>query len=462
MRYLIAVLLSTLLPASVQAQIVFNEIAWMGSLESANDEWIELYNASTKSIDLTGWSVRAVDGDPSIPLIGSIAGNAYFVLERTDDDSAPEIDADQLFNGSLSNNGEVLQLVDPDGVVVDSIDGLDAWSIGGDNTSKNTLQRVDADWITSAPTPGNANNTIALNTKEFETVPSLKERKRDIIYGSNYGRDKEPIRLVSKPRSLEVLITEPVEGSVGVPLLFDALLLDEDGDEVIKAKYSWNLGDGTISSERNPKHTYQHAGEYVIVLDATYKKFGEIVTAHDRVDIEILPAEIEVTSVTRDFIELTNFGELDVNLSYWKLQTGKQVFIVPDATHILAGASLRFPHDVTKLVAGENSHLNLFYPSGHLVPQIEFSPEPQEPEVQAVLERAEIPEERLEAAALETENYVASLGTLAEQTPSYSILPWILGLFALIASTSIFALLGRRRPLVVEGYTVLDEKDRNL
>src|SRR5258707_13887588 len=65
-------------------QVVLNEIAWMGTLASANDEWIELVNNTSSAINLTGWTLTAADGTPSIVLSGGIPAGGYFLLERTD------------------------------------------------------------------------------------------------------------------------------------------------------------------------------------------------------------------------------------------------------------------------------------------------------------------------------------------------------------------------------------------
>jgi hypothetical protein len=46
--------------------IVLNELAWMGTLTSANDEWIELHNTTGSAIDLAGWTLFAADGTPHI------------------------------------------------------------------------------------------------------------------------------------------------------------------------------------------------------------------------------------------------------------------------------------------------------------------------------------------------------------------------------------------------------------
>jgi len=50
-------------------------------------------------------------------------------------------------------------------------------------------------------------------------------------------------------------------------------------------KYSWNLGDMTISDEKNPRHVYQNAGEYIIDLNAYNGLSSDVKT----VTITILP-----------------------------------------------------------------------------------------------------------------------------------------------------------------------------
>jgi hypothetical protein len=55
------------LPAE-PGDVVINEIAWAGTLASANDEWIELYNTTTGKADITGWTLSAADGSPAIAL----------------------------------------------------------------------------------------------------------------------------------------------------------------------------------------------------------------------------------------------------------------------------------------------------------------------------------------------------------------------------------------------------------
>ena len=82
--------------SAAPGDVIISEIAWGGTAASANDEWIELYNTTASPIDLTGWTLNAADGSPSIALSGSIAGMGYFLLERTDDTTVSDIAADLI------------------------------------------------------------------------------------------------------------------------------------------------------------------------------------------------------------------------------------------------------------------------------------------------------------------------------------------------------------------------------
>lgn len=99
----------------------------MGTSSTADDEWIELHNPSSSPISLTGWTLNALDGTPSIALSGSIPAFGWFLLERDDDGSVPGVPADLLYSGELNDLGEVLELRDNMGNLIDI---LDLWHAG--------------------------------------------------------------------------------------------------------------------------------------------------------------------------------------------------------------------------------------------------------------------------------------------------------------------------------------------
>lgn len=124
-------------------KVVINEIAWMGTKSSAVDEWIEIYNAGTISVDLEGWTLTASDGTPSIQLSGTIEPGQYFLLERTDDTTISDIKADIIYTGSLKNSCEVLGLYDDTGGLQDNVGCFEDGWFFGDNTEKTSMERID-------------------------------------------------------------------------------------------------------------------------------------------------------------------------------------------------------------------------------------------------------------------------------------------------------------------------------
>jgi len=178
----------------VYAGTVINEIAWMGTEESASNEWIELYSDTEQN--LSGWILTAEDGGMNLRLKGTTTAGGYFLIERTDDNSVPDIKADlvSVFGKGLSNDGEILILKNAEGIEVHRVDGSGGWVIGGDNDSKNTLQRnlaASSGWITAKATPKAKNAeyvrpkpkaapTASLSTVESGAV-SLPGKKSDFL-----------------------------------------------------------------------------------------------------------------------------------------------------------------------------------------------------------------------------------------------------------------------------------------
>lgn len=138
----------TLSPSSsLMSQVIINEIAWMGtSSEFASDEWIELYNYSSSTVDISGWTLKSLTGsnpDPVINLSGSIPEYGYYLLERTDDTTISDIQADQIYTGNLSDTCEVLELRDNNGDLVDKVSCIDTSWYGGKKSTRSTMERVN-------------------------------------------------------------------------------------------------------------------------------------------------------------------------------------------------------------------------------------------------------------------------------------------------------------------------------
>src|SRR3989338_780318 len=103
-------------PVLASASVKINEIAWMGTSVSANNEWIELKNDGNETVDALGWRLEWNDAKSGITFDDKkcvntkIAANNFLLLERTSDETVLGISADCIYTGALSNGGELLVL----------------------------------------------------------------------------------------------------------------------------------------------------------------------------------------------------------------------------------------------------------------------------------------------------------------------------------------------------------------
>ncbi|HRR45738.1 MAG TPA: lamin tail domain-containing protein [Candidatus Paceibacterota bacterium] len=122
--------------------VIINEVAWMGSLIDANNEWIELKNISSSEVDLAGWHL--LDEKEQIKVIfpkgTKIKPNGFLLLERSDS-AVPFISADFIYSGALSNTNEGLRLFNSNCLLQDEVLADPNWP-AGDNTSKRTMERT--------------------------------------------------------------------------------------------------------------------------------------------------------------------------------------------------------------------------------------------------------------------------------------------------------------------------------
>ncbi len=161
--------------APTHEKVIFNEIAWMGNKESANNEWIELKNISSDVIDIAGWNL--VNKNEKIRVIfhtsAKIPVGGFDLLER-------DGKAEDFFTGSLKNNGDSFRLFDRDCNLIDQILGATGWP-AGDNKTKKTMERSSATltWHTSSVaggTPKKENSVSAPKPQSavLQIIPTAK------------------------------------------------------------------------------------------------------------------------------------------------------------------------------------------------------------------------------------------------------------------------------------------------
>ncbi len=118
--------LACLVPAPARAQsIIINELMYDSASHGTNEEWVELYNAGTNTVNLLGWKfTKGVNFAFPSQIIHPggfvvVAANlATFIPAH------PGVDGDYIIGGwlgALANGGETIRLEDPLGSKIDEI-----------------------------------------------------------------------------------------------------------------------------------------------------------------------------------------------------------------------------------------------------------------------------------------------------------------------------------------------------
>jgi hypothetical protein len=152
--------------------VIINEVHYDPASDSAPAEFVELYNASSTNIDLSGWQLAGGIGY-TFPPGTELTNGGYLVVTLDAGFFAadfPGVAALGPFTNRLGNGGDEVDLRDASGALVDTVDyGIGApWPVTGDEPF-NSIQLMhpgmDNDlagsWRAWAPTPGEQNEGVA-------------------------------------------------------------------------------------------------------------------------------------------------------------------------------------------------------------------------------------------------------------------------------------------------------------
>ncbi len=338
------VILFLFLPNITSAAVYISEIAWMGSTESANYEWIELHNDGTDE-DVTGWQLTD-DMNLTIDLTGTIPGGSHAVLERTSDNSAPG-SAFLIYTGAMVNTGATLKLVRSDGSVADQVSGGENWSlVGGDNITKETAQYTSSGWVTSVGTPGKANQVVpeSPSATSSEDKTETKTSSGSSVRKSSPG---ETVKLILPEMILKLDIDSQSVGYVNQAIDFTIKPSGIGNTLIDSLQYEWNFGDGFSSTEKEPTHVYSYPGTYVVTVYAGFKRQEQVA----RYEITILPVEVSLTTNQVGDVQINNNSPYEIDLSGYILR-GDGVFKFPARSIILPGQTITINKNRLGGVAG--------------------------------------------------------------------------------------------------------------
>ena len=303
---LLLVTIPTMAPDDPEPAVVINEICWAGAAWDHTAEWIELFNTTDLPIDLEGWQLISSDGAPHIRLHGviqsqtdDVADSGYFLLERGSDESVPGIAADLVYQGALTDLGEMLALIDSSGRIIDTVnaslsaDSSLAWPAGSDSGGvlpfasmervKFQLADESSNWASCvAGVPGDPARRILGTPKAENSVYNLLPI----------------VRLTITPT-----IPHP-----GFPAEFNAEGSTDPNDPIVS--YHWEFGDGTEATGSVVVHTYPEPGEYTIALILTDSKGGQTRLTHDVQVALTTPPIADFSLVLKPDEEVARAGDL--------------------------------------------------------------------------------------------------------------------------------------------------------
>ena len=120
-----------------------------------------------------------------------------------------------------------------------------------------------------------------------------------------------------------------------------------------------------IKKGKNIRHIYKYPGNYIAVLNVP----SGYVSASDRINIKVIPNELNIVETKNEFIKLKNKSGIILDVSGWFLKAGSAgggtTFKFPDYSLIAANSELIISSDISGLKFSDNNFsAEILYPNG--------------------------------------------------------------------------------------------------
>jgi hypothetical protein len=328
--------------SSLSQKIILNEIAWMGTAVAGNQEWMELKNISGSDINLAGWVMANASGKLKVNFGGSdrIAAGGFFLLVHGST-TLPYAHVSQLsYSGDLRNAGDDLALLDPACGVSDFVAGLANGWFAGNNTTKQTMERNDADaadttgpgWHTSVNPGGSpgAENSVVLPPAQYKVTVMFEGESGGTVTSNPSGMTCTTTQCVGTfiEKTKLSLTEQPAAGA-----LFDGWSGACSG----KGKCSFVVvGDTTLTASfhmpvitvPNPDPVQSPSSSS---SDSNADANDPVAAVPEPTSTSVAGSHILIAAVqiageasTNDFVKLYNPSSATVDLDGWKLRKRSQ------------------------------------------------------------------------------------------------------------------------------------------
>jgi len=360
MRYVVVTTFIFLISFSIaSAQVVISEV--MYNLEGPDDkhEWVEVFNSSANEIDLTDW--RFNDGSNHILYVPpEKEGQGSIIIQSGEtailaDNAAIFLTDHPSFSGTvintamnLNNTQDTLLIKDVEGITIDTVTYT---SEQGAYEDGNSLQLISGSWSAGAPTPGSASVAVEESEEpEPEESPEAQISSPSSAPVNNFPTEQQIFANAGTDRNV----------IVGADSLFEGESLGLQKKPLEGARYIWNFGNGETKEGQNVLHYYQYPGEYIVMLNVSSGQYS----ASDRIVVNAYSAELVLSKVENDFVEIHNKSNQELNLSWWQLESQGERFMIPKDTIVLANKKLFSSKNITGLDTSVKEGVSLLYPNG--------------------------------------------------------------------------------------------------
>ncbi len=263
--------------------VLFSEIFYDTPGTDSQEEWVELYNGSSSTVDLGGWTITDNNGSGStytIPGGTTIQASTHLTIAKNSTGffAIYSYDAD-VYGGipALNNGGDALLLRDGSGTMVDAV----AWE-GGASAG------TPAGWGSSSAPSASTGNSIVRSSLSTDT-----DSFSDWATATGNGNPQTQPTAPPANTAPTAVANGPYSGRVNTAIAFSSAG-SNDSDGTI-ASYLWNFGDGNTSTIANPSHSYASAGTYSVNLTVTDND-GATGQASTSADITVNTAPLAVAN----------------------------------------------------------------------------------------------------------------------------------------------------------------------
>lgn len=339
------------------ASVWITEIHYNPEGSDSGYEWIEVWNSSNDSVDLTAYKLRENDVNHGIKQVRGdeeLDPGEYAVIA---DNSNNFMAAFPNYSGlvfdsafSLNNSGELLEIIDPVGSTVFEV--TYSSDTGGNGNGYN-IGLIEDVWHEVEVSPGEVNQKVTVY--EIDNTDD-QEEETPVESTVTVPENQSPATYVEikNPDYSEKLIKVDAGGDrtvmAGVAYWFEGTVYGLQGGVLDNPTVRWVWGDGSVGTGPKEMHTYRYPGVYTLTMSGRTGKYS----ARDRVTVTVIPPALSLSQELYGgeyIMVLKNSSVYTIELSTYQIRSGDDIFIFPEDSFINADQTMYLDPEVTGIVS---------------------------------------------------------------------------------------------------------------